>query len=81
MLRRRGIPVEVSPSATRFGKQIRFADRRGIPYVWFPGADGSPGEVKDIRSGEQSAADPHTWSPPPVDAAPTLFATHPEESS
>ena len=36
-LRRRGIPTEVSPSAAKFGKQIRYAERRGIPYVWFPG--------------------------------------------
>ena len=24
----------------QFGKQIRYAERRGIPYVWFPGAAG-----------------------------------------
>jgi histidyl-tRNA synthetase len=28
-LRARGIPCEVAPSAARFGKQIRYADRRG----------------------------------------------------
>jgi histidyl-tRNA synthetase len=80
-LRRRGIAVEVSPSAAKFGRQIRFADRRGIPYVWFPGPDGTPGDVKDIRSGAQAGADPDTWAPPTVDTAPTLFATNPEESS
>ena len=36
-LRRRGIATEVSPSAAKYGKQIRYAERRGIPYVWFPG--------------------------------------------
>lgn len=55
-LRRRGIATEVSPSAAKYGKQIRYAERRGIPYVWFPGADGAVDEVKDIRSGEQAAA-------------------------
>jgi histidyl-tRNA synthetase len=35
-LRRRGIACEVAPKAVRFGKQIRYADRRGIPFVWFP---------------------------------------------
>ena len=35
-LRARGIPVEVAPSAAKFGKQIRYADRRGVPFVWFP---------------------------------------------
>lgn len=30
-LRSRGIACEVAPSAAKFGKQIRYADRRGIP--------------------------------------------------
>jgi histidyl-tRNA synthetase len=64
-LRGRGIPCEVAPKADKFGKQIRYADRRGIPYVWFPRADGD--QVKDIRSGEQVAADPAAWAPPPAD--------------
>ena len=34
-LRERGIPCEVAASAQKFGKQIRYAERRGIPYVWF----------------------------------------------
>ncbi|AVT31935.1 histidine--tRNA ligase [Plantactinospora sp. BC1] len=71
-LRRRGIPTEVSPSAAKFGKQIRYAERRGIPYVWFPGADGIGDEVKDIRSGEQVAAAPDAWSPPAADLWPTV---------
>ena len=69
-LRRRGIPADVSPSSAKFGKQIRFADRRGIPYVWFSTEDGE--QVKDIRSGEQTAADPETWSPPPLDLLPRV---------
>jgi histidyl-tRNA synthetase len=72
-LRRRGIPTEVSPSAAKFGKQIRYAERRGIPYVWFPSAEGS--EVKDIRSGDQVAADPSTWTPPAEDLRPTISAS------
>src|SRR3954453_48103 len=55
-LRRRGIPTEVAPTAAKVGKQIQYADRRGIPYVWFPGAAGAPDEVKDIRSGAQEPA-------------------------
>jgi histidyl-tRNA synthetase len=66
-LRARGLAVEVSPSAAKFGRQIRHADRRGIPFVWFPGAGGSDHEVKDIRSGDQAAADPATWEPPGPD--------------
>ena len=68
-LRRRGIACEVAPSAAKFGKQIRYAERRGIPFVWFPAA-GEHGEVKDIRSGEQVPADPASWTPPGEDLAP-----------
>jgi histidyl-tRNA synthetase len=69
-LRARHIPAEVAPKADKFGKQIRYADRRGIPFVWFPGADGS--SVKDIRSGDQVDADPSTWSPPAEDLHPRV---------
>ncbi|WP_446219795.1 histidine--tRNA ligase [Micromonospora sp. IBHARD004] len=69
-LRSRGIPTEVSPSAAKFGKQIRYAERRGIPYVWFPGAEGD--EVKDIRSGEQVAAAAGEWTPPRADLKPLV---------
>jgi histidyl-tRNA synthetase len=66
-LRARGIPTEVAPSPQRFGKQIRYAERRGIPFVWFPGADGEGDQVKDIRSGDQVAADADAWTPPEND--------------
>ena len=65
-LRERGIACEVASSAEKFGKQIKYADRRGIPFVWFTHADGSH-EVKDIRSGEQISADPVNWNPPAGD--------------
>jgi histidyl-tRNA synthetase len=71
-LRRRGIATEVAPSAAKYGKQIRFAERRGIPYVWFPGAQQEPDTVKDIRSGEQVEADAAAWAPPPADLRPTV---------
>ncbi len=70
-LRARGIPAEVAPAAAKFGKQIRFAERRGIPYVWFPG---EPDTVKDIRSGEQVEADAATWAPPDADRLPVVGA-------
>jgi histidyl-tRNA synthetase len=73
-LRARGIPVEVAAAPQRFGKQIRYADRRGIPFVWFPGVDGAPDQVKDIRSGDQVDADPDTWTPPEQDLRPTVVA-------
>ncbi|MBJ2121405.1 histidine--tRNA ligase [Arthrobacter sp. MSA 4-2] len=71
-LRARGISAEVAASAEKFGKQIKFADRRGIPFVWFTGADGTH-EVKDIRSGAQEAADPDSWTPPAEDLAPRVL--------
>jgi histidyl-tRNA synthetase len=74
LLRARGIAVEVSPSAAKFGKQIRYAERRGIPFVWFPGEAGEH-SVKDIRSGEQVAADPATWRPADEDLYPTVSST------
>ncbi|MDR0627935.1 MAG: histidine--tRNA ligase [Bifidobacteriaceae bacterium] len=72
-LRARGIAAEVAPVAARFGKQIKYADQRGIPFVWFPGAGMDGGDqVKDIRSGEQVDATAQTWEPPVADRAVTF---------
>ncbi len=71
-LRARGVATEVAASAQKYGKQIRYAERRGIPFVWFPAEGGH--EVKDIRSGEQVPADPQTWTPPPSDLRPQVVA-------
>jgi histidyl-tRNA synthetase len=71
-LRRRGVATEVAAAAQKFGKQIRYADRRGIPYVWFPGRDGGSDEVRDIRSGVQVAADADTWRPDDDDLRPRV---------
>jgi histidyl-tRNA synthetase len=76
-LRRRGIPTEVAPTAAKYGRQIRYAERRGIPYVWFPGADGAGDEVKDIRTGEQVGASADAWLPPPDDWRPTVTGEGP----
>ena len=70
-LRVRGISTEVAPKADKFGRQIRYADRRGIPYVWFGSA---VGEVKDLRSGQQVAADANSWTPPEEDRRPRVIA-------
>ena len=74
-LRRRGIACEVSPVAAKFGKQIMFAQRRSIPFVWFPGS-GEQGSdsVKDIRSGAQAVASPSSWMPPADDLRPRVIA-------
>jgi histidyl-tRNA synthetase len=74
-LRARGIPAEVAAAPQKFGKQIRYAERRGIPYVWFPGGPDGDGQVKDIRSGDQKDASPDDWSPPPEDLRPEVVST------
>jgi histidyl-tRNA synthetase len=70
-LRARGIATEVSPSAAKYGKQIRYAEQRGIPFVWFPTQAG--GEVRDIRSGTQSPAIASEWTPPAGDLTPDIL--------
>jgi histidyl-tRNA synthetase len=75
-LRARGIATEAATSAAKYGRQIRHAERRGIPFVWFPGADG-PDEVKDIRSGTQVVADAATWVPPADDLHPNIVTKEP----
>jgi histidyl-tRNA synthetase len=72
-LRARRIPCEVAPKADKYGRQIRYADRRGVPYVWF--GHGAEGEVKDIRTGEQLPADPGRWSPPEADLRPRVIGS------
>jgi histidyl-tRNA synthetase len=74
VLRSRGIATEVAASPQKYGKQIRYAERRGIPFVWFPGddGDGAGDEVKDIRSGAQGPADAAVWAPPTEDLRPQV---------
>jgi len=80
-LRERRIAAQVAPAGDKYGKQIKFAERRGIPYVWFPGAGADDkDEVRDIRSGEQVAADADQWEPPIDDLHPTVSRAEPGES-
>jgi histidyl-tRNA synthetase len=72
-LRARGIPTEVAAAPQKFGKQIRYAERRGIPYVWFPATEEAADQVKDIRSGDQADADADTWNPPADDLRPAVI--------
>ncbi|WEV71848.1 histidine--tRNA ligase [Bifidobacterium sp. ESL0790] len=77
-LRARGIAADVAPKATKLGKQIHYADRLGIPYVWFPadaagdGEGSARDEVKNIVTGEQVAADATSWRPDSVYAQQTV---------
>ncbi len=63
-LRRRGMNVELYHQADKVAKQLRYASRKGIPFVWFPPfEEGGNHEVKNLRTGEQTPADPTTWLP------------------
>lgn len=73
-LRARGIAADVAPTAAKIGKQIRYADHLGIPYVWFPAQeDGEEGDqVKNIITGDQEPADLLSWMPDSVYARQTV---------
>ncbi|NYI25721.1 histidine--tRNA ligase [Aeriscardovia aeriphila] len=69
-LRSRQIASDVAPTAQKIGKQIRYASRLGIPYVWLPadpnaepGSENATDQVKNIITGEQMSADVNTWVP------------------
>lgn len=74
-LRARGIAADVAPTAAKLGKQIKYADKLGIPYVWFPADRSDPAavdEVKNIVTGEQTPADAKSWEPDTVVARQTV---------
>jgi histidyl-tRNA synthetase len=79
-LRSRGVACEVATSPQKYGRQIRYAERRGIPYVWFPAAGaGAADQVKDIRSGDQVDADRDAWRPPEADLRPQIVTPDQQE--
>lgn len=62
-LRSRGYNVEVYHAPQKVGKQMEYASKKGIPFVWFPPfEDGKTHEIKNMTTGEQSTVDPATWS-------------------
>ncbi len=63
ILRGKGLNVELAHGG-KLKKQLATAEKKGIPYIWFPPfEDGLPHEVKDMSSGEQTEADPAQWTP------------------
>jgi histidyl-tRNA synthetase len=63
-LRKRGVATEIFHLAQKMQKQIRYADRKGIPLVLFPHrySDDSPNvEVKTLASGEQVEMPLRQW--------------------
>ncbi|TCD54824.1 histidine--tRNA ligase [Alloscardovia theropitheci] len=80
-LRARGIAADVAPTAAKLGKQIKYADKLGIPYVWIPSVteengETTPQEVKNIVTGEQLEADASTWVPADDFAQRTVILAH-----
>ena len=74
-LRARGIATDVAPTAAKLGKQIKYADKLGIPYVWFPADRSDPeavDEVKNIVTGDQEPADAKSWEPDTLVARQTV---------
>ena len=81
-LRARGINCEVFHERKAYGKQIKYASRRAIPYLWFPPGASKSGEheVRDIRSGAQDVVSLTDWSPAEADRLPMVrYTGHPED--
>src|SRR3954463_16549991 len=58
-LRARGIPSEAYHEEAKLGKQMKYANEKGIPYVWLPFEDGHV--VRDMATGDQVEAE--SWNP------------------
>ena len=57
-LRDKGYNVEMFHSDTKLKKQLAYAEKKNIPWVWFPPfKEGQPEEVKDMTRGEQFTVD------------------------
>ena len=57
MLRRNGFKVDVYPEPVRLDRQLRYANRKKIPFVYFVGVNGQEGEVKNMATGIQGPFD------------------------
>ncbi|PCI56882.1 MAG: histidine--tRNA ligase [Alphaproteobacteria bacterium] len=62
-LRKRGYNVETFHGASKIKRQLAYAQKKGIPYVWFPPfEDGQSHEVKNMDTGAQDNASPEEWT-------------------
>ncbi len=60
-LRQRGLNVEVYATVKKWDKHFNYAKKKLIPYIWYVSADNKH-EIKNIKTGEQTNANPTTWS-------------------
>jgi len=58
-LRSRGIKTEVYLEGGKLAKQLKYANDKKIPYVWFD----IDNMVKNMETGDQQVADPNKWTP------------------
>lgn len=64
-LRARGYNVEMFHAPSKIKRQMAYAEKKGIAYVWFPPfEDGAIHEVKDMQNGQQAEATPEQWEKP-----------------
>lgn len=57
-LRAKGYNVEMYHAEAKVKKQLAYAEKKNIPFVWFPPfKDGQPHELKDMATGEQRPAE------------------------
>jgi len=62
-LRSRGYKVETFHAASKLKRQLAYAERKSIPYVWFPPFEkGGKHEIKNMATGAQREADPQNWA-------------------
>jgi histidyl-tRNA synthetase len=63
-LRRRGFKVETYHAPQKLARQLSYAEKKGIPFVWFPPfEDGKSHEIKNMATGAQVEAEPEGWVP------------------
>jgi histidyl-tRNA synthetase len=63
-LRDRGLNVETYHAPQKLARQLTYAEKKGIPFVWFPPFDDNgKHEVKDMTAKTQSEANPADWMP------------------
>lgn len=73
-LRDRGYNVEVYHETAKMKNQIRYADRKSIPYILFPSNENQEAdEIKNLKTGEQEPVDLSTWEPDKIDGYRTRF--------
>jgi histidyl-tRNA synthetase len=62
--RERGINTEIYHQTSPLDRQIRYALRKQIPYVWLcSDGDNTQHAVRELNNKNQYEADPEHWSP------------------